>query len=48
MRDSWELIIDRWENDSVFREQIILAIIIGTIGLTFTLLEISARRAMLP
>jgi len=40
----WEFLRDRWEYDSVFREQIVLAVIVGAIGLSFVLLEIAAKR----
>lgn len=45
---SWEFIRDRWEYDSVFREQIILAVIVGAIGLGFVLLELAAKRHWTP
>jgi len=44
----WDTIRDRWEWDSFFREQIILAVIVGAIGLMFVILEVAAKRTLLP
>ena len=44
MRDAWEYVKDRWECDSFFREQIVLAIILGVVGLLFAFGEGRAKR----
>lgn len=42
MDDLWYDLTQWWE-DNVFREQIVLAVIVGGIGLTFVLLQIAAK-----
>lgn len=48
MRDAWEFIRDRWETDSVWRDQIILAAIVGLIGLAYALVELGAQARWAP
>ena len=43
MDELWETIKERWEDDAFFREQIILAVVIGSIGLAFTIAECYAK-----
>jgi hypothetical protein len=38
-----EYVRDRWEWDSVFRDEILLAVILGTIGLAFAWLQSKVR-----
>jgi hypothetical protein len=44
MGDLWDFIRDRWEWDSFWREQIILAVILGAIGLAFVIAETAVKR----
>lgn len=44
MSDLWDDIKDWWDSDSVWRQQIMLAVIIGAIGFGFVLLEVAAKR----
>lgn len=39
MSEALEYLRDRWEWDSTWRDQIVLTVIIGTIGLLFAYLE---------
>jgi hypothetical protein len=39
MSDLWDDIKDWWDSDSFYREQIVLAVIIGAIGFSFVILE---------
>lgn len=48
MHDAWEYIKDRWEWDSAWRDQIVLALILGAVGLGFALMEIGARAKWQP
>lgn len=45
--DWWEYIADRWEHDSMFKEQIVLAVILSAISLTFVIAEVGIRRRAL-
>lgn len=46
MNETWEYVKDRWEWDSAWREQIILAILVGGIGLLFTVAECLVKRGV--
>jgi len=46
--DWWEQLKDWWEWDSTFREQIILAALVGAIGLAFVILECKAKQRWAP
>lgn len=43
MADLWDQITDWWEDDSVWRQQIVLAVAVGLISLTFVALELAAK-----
>lgn len=43
-----ELIRDRWEWDSAWREQIVLSVILGAISLMFVAIELAGRRHFTP
>lgn len=44
--DLVELVKDRWEWDSAWREQIVLSVILGVIGLLFVAIELAARKVV--
>ncbi len=39
----WDDIRDWWESDSHFRQQIILAVIVGSIGLAFVIARVGVE-----
>lgn len=45
MGELWEQVQTWWEDDSYFRQVIMMAVITGAIGFGFVVLELAARRA---
>ena len=42
-RELWEEFVAAWEDDRHFRAQIMLAVAVGLIGLTFALIETGVK-----
>lgn len=42
----WDDLRDWWDSDQVWRSQIMLAVIVGAIGFTWVILELTARRKL--
>lgn len=44
----WDDLKDWWEWDSTFREQIMLAVLVGAIGLFFVVCEVKVKQRWAP